>query len=181
MAQLAVLVFNTDADLFVATVDHPGGMSCGGVRAAALWCLAADAPGVARAITAVLVVAAGYRPRWTCVPHWYATASMAVAMPMANGGDKIAQIVTLLRVPLLLGDDRAWVWSRPTAPPAPVRQGVDLAALVVLRVQIAVIYLYAALSKLGDPCGRRAARCPSCSPTRTSAWRRRCGRSRSPR
>ena len=156
-SSLMLLLFNTDADLFVATLEHPSGMSCDGIRAGTPWCLAGDAPVVARAVTAavLLITASGYRPRWTCVPHWYVTAGLAMSMPMANGGDKIAQIVTLLLVPICLGDDRTWQWSRPAHPPTPGWRGAGLAALWVLRAQVSLIYLYAALSKLADPLWRQ--------------------------
>ncbi|RKT54653.1 HTTM domain-containing protein [Saccharothrix australiensis] len=156
-AQLAVLVFNQDADLFVATREHPTGVDCGGVRAAALPCATADAPLVGRiaAVAVLLVVASGYRPRWTCVPHWYVTAGLAMTMPMANGGDKIAQIATMLLVPLCLGDDRVWQWGPVVRPLAANWRGVAFAALVVLRGQLCLVYAYAGLSKLGDPLWRQ--------------------------
>lgn len=152
-AQLAMLATNPDAVLF------PEDALCGGVRVASLWCLA-DRSGAgmlaARILTvAVLVlVLVGYRPRWTAIPHWYVTASLAASLPVANGGDRIAQLTTMLLIPLCLGDGRRWHWTPARSPLPPRWRGAAFAALLAVRAQLAVIYLYAALSKLADPMWR---------------------------
>jgi antimicrobial peptide system SdpB family protein len=158
-AQLAVLAFNPDTALFVDTVETPSGIRCDGVRVASLWCLtdgADDGQLISRAIgiTILAFVVSGFRPRWTCVPHWYVAFSMAACMPMANGGDRIAQIACMLLIPLCLGDDRRWQWTDP-ATQLPARwRGSAYAAQLAIRGQIVVIYAHAAVSKLHDPLWR---------------------------
>ncbi|WP_433260502.1 hypothetical protein ACQPZF_24300 [Actinosynnema sp. CS-041913] len=151
-AHLAVLAANSDADLFIGGVDP----RCDGVRAIGLWCLtggSGQGAQVARVVAVVVlgVVLSGLSPRWTCVPHWYVAFSFAAGLPPVDGGDEIAQVTTLLLIPLCLGDDRVWQWSAVRGPlPAPLR-GVALAGLCTIRAQICVIYLSASVSKLRDP------------------------------
>lgn len=159
-ATLSVLLFNADTTLFVASPDAPQGLRCGGIRSASLWCLAAETetgqvlPRLL-AIATLLVVLSGYRPRWTCLPHWYVTFSLAVSMPLANGGDRAAAIGAMLFVPLCLGDGRTWHWSAPVAP-LPMRwRGGSFAALWCLRGQLSLIYLTAATHKVLDPAWSR--------------------------
>jgi antimicrobial peptide system SdpB family protein len=102
-------------------------------------------------IAVLLLVLTGFSPRWTCVPHWYVAFSLAANSPTANGGDAIAQIATMLLIPICLGDNRAWQWSSPTSPIPPAWRGSAAAALLAVRGQIIVIYLTAVVSKLLDP------------------------------
>lgn len=159
-AHLAILAANPDSALFVGTVEAPDGLRCEGLSAAALWCLTGPTDAgmlLARTIAVVVLalVLSGYRPRWTCIPHWYVAFGLATSMPMANGGDRIAQLATMLLIPLCLGDDRRWQWSHPASPLAPTWRGSALAAQLALRGQLVVIYTYAAVSKLSDPAWRQ--------------------------
>ncbi|MFD6072308.1 sporulation-delaying protein SdpB family protein [Amycolatopsis lurida] len=155
-AQLSVLLFNPDTTLFVTSPELPQGMRCGGARAASLWCLTAEIgidPLFARlvAMATLLVVVSGYRPRWTCVPHWYVNFSLAACLPLANGGDRAAEVGAMLLIPICLGDDRKWQWRAPRAPLSEQWRGSAYAAHWCLRAQVAVIYLTAATLKVMDP------------------------------
>ncbi|MGW4063510.1 sporulation-delaying protein SdpB family protein [Amycolatopsis sp. NPDC004747] len=155
-AQLGVLLFNSDATLFADSPAVPGGVRCGGLRSVSLWCLLGEqgsGPVLARtvAIATLVLVLIGAVPRWTCIPHWYVNFSLAAAIPLTNGGDRAAEITALLLIPICLADDRGWQWS-PVREPLPASwRGSSLAATLVLRAQVAVIYLVAATAKLGDP------------------------------
>ncbi|SDG06344.1 antimicrobial peptide system protein, SdpB family [Lentzea fradiae] len=120
VAELTVLVFTSDSDLFPAVPGGPAGPRCDGLRGLSLWCASSSpaAQTVFRVVTiaALVLAASGYRPRWTCVPHWYATFSLAAAIHIPNGGENVARIVTLLLIPLCLTDDRIWHWRRPDTP-----------------------------------------------------------------
>jgi antimicrobial peptide system SdpB family protein len=89
------------------------------------------------------------------VPHWYVSFSFASAVPLSNGGDKIAQIVTLLLIPMCLGDDRRWHWQKVGRPLSPAWRGRAFAAHWCLRIQLCVVYVAAAISKLSDPLWRQ--------------------------
>ncbi|MEU5697173.1 hypothetical protein [Actinosynnema sp. NPDC020468] len=160
LSTLATILFSADDALFPQTSEYPSGTRCAGVRALSMWCAAnPDTAGstVCRVLAVVVlaVTASGFRPAWTCVPHWYVTFSLTVAMPASNGGDHIAMITTMLLLPLCLGDDRRWQWSAVDRP-LPARWGGSaLAAHLALRGQVLVVYGEAALSKLSDPLWRQ--------------------------
>lgn len=157
LASLSVVLTTPDRGLFAASAAQPTGMRCAGVRAAGLWCLAAQAHSLytARLVTVVVLVAVaiGLSPRWTCVPHWYVTFSLGTATTVANGGESAGRIATALLIPLCLGDGRRWQWSAP-GPLTPTWRGAGYAAHLVLRLQVAVIYLCAAGGKLAVPAWR---------------------------
>lgn len=150
LAQLSVVLFTPMSALFVPTAATATGVRCEGVRAVSPWCVGGPGPGLAVTIAVLSVAASGYRPRWTCVPHWYVTAGMAMSMPLAHGGDRVAQVATMLLVPICLGDPRRWQWSRVVAPLPPWWRGSAFAAHWALRVQVVAVYAAAVAAKLGD-------------------------------
>lgn len=102
------------------------------------------------AIGTLAVVASGWRPRITGVLHWWVSASFFSAMVTQDGGDQCASTLTMLLVPLTLCDARTWHW----APPPPVRdvsgevlRRIGQSSLFAARLQVAVIYLNAAVGK----------------------------------
>lgn len=143
-AHLSILLFTSDDDLF------PLGAECGGIRAVSPWCLD---PAVARygTITVLVLVISGYRPRWTCVPHWYVTFGFAASLVAPTGGEHLAKVVALLLVPVLLGDDRTWHWSLPSTPMAPHWHGAAAAGHLALRALVVSVYAQALLTKLAEP------------------------------
>ena len=155
-AQLSVLLFTPDAGLFLPTAQAPEGVRCGGVRGLFPWCLVPDPAGghdVARiaAVAVLATVAAGWRPRWTCIPHWYITAGLAAGMTLPNGGERIAMIITLLLIPICLGDGRRWQWRPPAEPLPPTWRGSAWASVMVLRIQVMIVYAHGVLSKVSLP------------------------------
>ncbi|MGY0235044.1 sporulation-delaying protein SdpB family protein [Longispora urticae] len=153
LAQLSIFVFSSDLALFSYTTQAPDGFRCDGLRAASLWCLGSSGS-TGLVVTRVLVfavlvaVAAGYRPRLTCVPHWYVTYSISASVTQTNGGEQVALIMTVLLVPMCLGDGRAWHWSPPEQLLQPAWRGAAYAGGLTLRVQAAIVYLWAAVAKL---------------------------------
>jgi antimicrobial peptide system SdpB family protein len=155
-AELTALLFTPDHDLFTYEPGLAGGMHCSGVRGYSLWCMAgsgSDDLTFSRIVAMAVLVAVicGFRPKWTCIPHWYVAFSFANAITQPNGGDAVVGVATLLLIPILLGDDRAWHWTRPNTPLPPAMRGSAYAAWLAIRCQIAVIYLDAAVSKLAVP------------------------------
>lgn len=153
VATLTVILFTPDSALFAYTPAYPTGVDCGGVRGLSLWCAVGSSGGALTlnrglAVAVLIVTAAGWRPRWTCLPHWYVTFSLAVSMTLPNGGDLVAQILTLLLVPMCLADDRHWQWRRPPAPLTPAWRGAAYAAALTVRIQTAIIYSVAAATKV---------------------------------
>jgi antimicrobial peptide system SdpB family protein len=165
-AGLTVLLANPDSVLFGDPHSQASTGLCAGIDRATLWCIAgsgAQGYGAAR-VLATLVLAAvvvGFRPRWLCVPHWYVAFSLGVRMTPVDGGDLVAQILALLLIPMCLGDRRVWHWQSVRQPLAPAWRGASYAAHVIVRCQIVVIYLEAALSKLAYPAWRHGTALPT--------------------
>jgi antimicrobial peptide system SdpB family protein len=156
LAELAGIVFSPSSALFISGPGLPNGMRCTGLRGLSLWCVAgSDADGLLTsrivAIVVLVAVITGYRPRWTCVPQWYITYSLTVSVTLSYGADAAAVIATMLLIPVLLGDDRRWHWTRPLTPLPPMWRGSSYAAWLALRCQIMIIYLDAAVTKLAVP------------------------------
>ncbi|HUR08887.1 MAG TPA: hypothetical protein VM347_40545 [Nonomuraea sp.] len=155
-ASLANLLFNPDSTLFSAA-EAP---ACAGLRNVSLWCLAGPTENgllLSRvvAIVVLIVAASGYRPQWTCIPHWYVAFSLAASSSISNGGDRTAHIAALLLIPICMGDGRKWQWLPATIPLSPEWRGRAFAGLLVLRLQIFVIYTTALVAKLSDPLWRQ--------------------------
>ncbi|GGO00603.1 hypothetical protein GCM10010116_00920 [Microbispora rosea subsp. aerata] len=133
----------------------PYGRPCRGVGSLGLFCLVPeDHLGFARAaaVAVLVVVASGWRPRLTALPHWWLTFSLQVSTVVPDGGDQIASVVTLLLLPVALNDPRRWHWQAP-APSGGSRSLVASlvawSAVLVIRLQVAGLYFQASVSKLG--------------------------------
>lgn len=155
-AQLSVFLANSDDVLFGRPPDVAS--PCDGAGRLGMWCLASapNGSGVLR-IVALLVlsaVLAGYRPRWTCLPHCYVSFSFGVNSAVPNGGEHIAEVVTLITLPVCLADNRKWLWSAPARRLNAAWQGRAVAAVLVLRCQMAFVYAEASSAKLTHPAWR---------------------------
>ena len=103
------------------------------------------------AVCILLAVALGFHPRWTCIPHWYIAFSLNTSIIVRDGGEAVAEIATMLLIPICLGDKRRWQWGRALAPMAAKWRGSAYAAHLALRLQALIIYADAALSKFASP------------------------------
>lgn len=153
LSTAGTLAFTRMDSLFRPAVGIGEAPMCGGPRAATLFCVSPSLE-VARwvAIALLLVVASGYRPRLTGMVHYWINAGIATTAIAIDGGDHVACDLSLLLLPVTLADDRKWHWSR-AVPPAPglggdVRLLLARSALLMCRVQVAGLYLHAALGKL---------------------------------
>jgi antimicrobial peptide system SdpB family protein len=154
VAGISVIALTPDADLFPLVPDGPVGPRCDGLRALSLWCVGSGEVALTLSrflsVAVLMVVASGYRPRWTCVPHWYVTFSLGAAMHVPNGGEHVARILTLLLIPICLGDDRIWQWRRPEIPLPAWWRGAAYAGHLTIRVQVALVYGQAVWIKLRE-------------------------------
>ncbi|WP_226360942.1 sporulation-delaying protein SdpB family protein [Pseudonocardia sp. ICBG1142] len=102
------------------------------------------------AVATLIIVASGWRPRYTCLAHWYVSVSFYSSSNVFDGGDQVAAVITLLIIPICLCDKRRWHWG---GPPEVVRsRRVALIAaqvsLYAVWLQASFIYFHASLSKL---------------------------------
>jgi antimicrobial peptide system SdpB family protein len=119
-----------------------------------IFCLMPHHLDVARwiAVSILLVVASGWRPRITGVLHWWVSMALQISASTVDGGDQCASVLTLLIVPITLMDDREWHWS--ARKPGKVggweeiKRLVAISTSVAVRLQVAGIYYHAAVGKL---------------------------------
>ncbi|MEM9675250.1 MAG: sporulation-delaying protein SdpB family protein [Bacteroidota bacterium] len=104
-------------------------------------------------VVVLLLVIIGWRPRVTAVLHWYVTASFAAGAATIDGGDHVSTVLTLLMLPVALTDPRRWHWSTldPTPAKSPYACILAGSASFVIRIQVAIIYLHAAVGKWSVP------------------------------
>jgi antimicrobial peptide system SdpB family protein len=127
---------------------------CQGIARASTWCLLPGDPQFARwlSVGVMLVVAAGWRPRFTAIPHWWVCWSLFASVTIQDGGDQITADLALLLIPVLLADSRAWHWQRPDpARSGPLSRIVAVIAILLMQIQVAGLYLDAGISKFGVP------------------------------
>ncbi|GGM55579.1 hypothetical protein GCM10011608_45570 [Micromonospora sonchi] len=152
LGTLGTLVFSPPSALFAPVAGMPDAPYCEGLGRISLFCVAPDQPGVARyvAVAVLVVVASGWRPRLTALPHWWVSISVPVSISIPDGGDHVTQVLTLLLLPMALTDRRRWHWVAP-ADDTGRRETrlLTVTALVLIRVQVAGIYLHACVAKLG--------------------------------
>ncbi|WP_414167356.1 sporulation-delaying protein SdpB family protein [Streptoverticillium reticulum] len=153
VAQLSFMLLTPVKALLVPVVglgDYP---HCNSVRAASAMCLGDTGVGPEAQrwllIVILAVAASGYRPRWTAIPHAWATYSIAVSIAVPDGGESVAMIMCFFMIPIGLADDRTWHWQQPTRELAPSWRTLTFVAFLAVRVQIAYLYLDSAISKFG--------------------------------
>jgi antimicrobial peptide system SdpB family protein len=147
--------------IFRAGAGETGAAGCDGIAGhLSLFCFVPTGMlDVARfvAVVILLVVASGYRPRFTAPLHWWVAFSFYASGRVTDGGEQAAAILTLLILPLALTDGRKWHWQV-AAQPSPVRSELDAVARLIaffaawaIQIQVAYIYIDAVVEKLKVP------------------------------
>lgn len=108
-------------------------------------------------VAVLLVVASGWRPRLTALPHAYISFSVFSGIAIGDGGDQITWILSLLLALVALGDGRRWHWQTPRGSAAddePVSRAtrgwalLGTSAWTIARLQMALLYFQASVAKL---------------------------------
>lgn len=152
----STLIANETGVLFrpaAGILQHP---ICEGVGRLGVFCLGSSHPELIRWICVIilLVVASGWRPRYTALFHWWIVFSFQTSAVTLDGGDQISAILALLILPVALTDGRRWHWQSSGLPEdvnantRTLRKIVALTALVAIRVQVSIVYFHAATGKL---------------------------------
>lgn len=153
LAQISVLVFTPAAYLFVPLGASDIVVECSGFpRPLLAYCVAED---IDRQVVSwilvvlLIVVASGLLPRITSFVHLWVALSIHGAISLPDGGEAIAQVVTLFLVLACLNDRRLWHWQTPRpSRTESVAQGVAWAGLWGLRLQMAYVYLNSSVAKV---------------------------------
>jgi antimicrobial peptide system SdpB family protein len=150
----ATLIFNEPTMLFrpgSGVLEYP---VCRPAWHFGIFCEFSPYLGLARwvSVAILLVAASGWRPRLMALPHWWVTFSLQTSAIVLDGGDQVAAVLTLLLLPMALMDKRRWHWQSPEAEESPrvgtlMRRLVALSAISAIRLQVAIIYLHAAVAK----------------------------------
>ena len=100
----------------------------------------------------LLVVAIGWRPRFTGILHWYISYCFFTAAADIEGGDQIISIVTFLLIPICLLDNRKWHWINERImlnnESAILKRIVSNTFFLLIKIQVAILYFHSALGKL---------------------------------
>jgi antimicrobial peptide system SdpB family protein len=153
LGTLGTLTFTSTSALFTPMLGRTTTPNCDGAATISLYCmLPSDQLELGRllSIAVLLVVASGWRPRFTALPHWWVAFSVQASISIPDGGDQITAVLALLLLPVALTDRRRWHWAQ--APPGsdrPYAALVALAAMFLIRLQVAGVYLHASIAKLG--------------------------------
>lgn len=157
LSPLLTLLFNPANVLFAPNAEWQAPKCEGWIAQIGLFCVSPSLE-LARvvAILVLVLVVIGWRPRWTAIPHAWVVLSMQNSMTLTEGGDQIAGNLALLLLPVALADGRRWHWSAAPVAGTPVHGGetrrmVANTTLVLVRFQVAVIYLHAAAGKAAVP------------------------------
>ena len=145
------LAFTGSEVLFHPVAGSPPAPHCFHAGAISIFCVVPN-PSLARwlAVALLIMVATGWRPRYTALVHWWIAFSVQTSATVIDGGDQVTAVLTLLLLPLALSDPRRWQWAKPDA--LDVQAGWRIAAALgrtMIVVQVSALYFNAAISKLG--------------------------------
>jgi len=100
------LIFNAPSILFRPAAGIDQFPVCHGLGSYGVFCLADPYLELARwgSVIALIIIASGWRPRVTALPHWWITFSLQNSAITIDGGDQIAAVLTFLLIPLALTD-----------------------------------------------------------------------------
>ncbi|WP_170837653.1 sporulation-delaying protein SdpB family protein [Actinopolyspora xinjiangensis] len=154
---LLALMVTPTTHLFYVSAARPTGLVCDGVAGYfGLFCLVpTQYLELARwtAVTILLVVAVGWRPRITGILHWWVSFSFYSSTNVMDGGDQVAAVITLLLIPICLTDNRRWHWYQNTEYRKDLSVGrvVSHMTLLLIWVQTSLLYLQSSVEKLKVP------------------------------
>lgn len=100
----------------------------------------------------LLIIASGWRPRFTCLFHWYISTCFLNAALDIEGGDQITSNLTLLLIPICLLDGRKWHWKIQATQKENLfyktKSIISNTIFYIIKIQVCIIYLHSAIGKL---------------------------------
>ncbi|GLO66115.1 sporulation-delaying protein SdpB family protein [Oceanobacillus kimchii] len=101
----------------------------------------------------LIVVASGWRPRFTGIFHWWVSFSLLSSGVTIDGGENVAAVLTFLLIPMTLSDPRKNHWEKIELKENEgiYRRITALINIVFIRIQVAIIYFHSTVAKLNVP------------------------------
>jgi len=99
------------------------------------------------AIVILLAVIAGIYPRVTGILHWWVSFSVFHGLIVLDGGDQVTQVLTFFLIFITILDKRKNHWYE-AVEQSPLSKYIGNVFLLIIRLQVSIIYLVAAVSKL---------------------------------
>lgn len=158
LATATTLAFTPAEYLFAPASGMPRGPYCTeGLSQVSVFCVGGTPrTGILISLVILLLVGIGWRPRITGVLHWWVSASVAVSATVVDGGDHIIAVLTFLLLPVTLTDPRRFHWQTGYSgfkmqrhDAALLDRLVAVSSLLVIRIQVAAIYLHSSVAKFG--------------------------------
>jgi len=117
------------------------------------FCLFSFNPYLSKIIAILILgfIISGFYPKVTGVLHWWLALSVNTGLVIVDGGAQVASILTFLIIPLTLTDNRINHWYRIKKQKNEYFKISDYLTIQVLKIQVAIIYFDAAISKLFSP------------------------------
>jgi len=104
------------------------------------------------ALSILSLVLYGWRPRYTCIPHWWVTYSFFTSSSVVDGGDHMAAVFTLMLIPICLLDSRRSHWTNSLDTKASIQNKLTrifcFFNILIIQLQTSAIYLHSATGKL---------------------------------
>jgi antimicrobial peptide system SdpB family protein len=158
LGTVVTFLVNDTKDLFVRVAGMPEAPLCTGTMRPGFWCvMPRDHFEIGRwiCVAALLLVASGWRPRFTGILHWYVAWSFQTGASSLDGGDQIHAVLALLLLPVTLTDTRKWHWDpyveRADDRFLEVKKLFAMTSLWLIRLQVAGVYFHAAAGKYATP------------------------------
>jgi antimicrobial peptide system SdpB family protein len=152
---LLTLVVNPVNSLVRPVAGLPEPVTCNGINQLSLFCFFPYSGLESTrwiAILILFIVAIGWRPKFTAIPHWWINFSLQSSARVIDGGEQIAAILCLFIVPIALFDQRRWHWSNShirISRSIPVL--IAISSLIAIRFQVSFIYFHSAIAKFSVP------------------------------
>lgn len=99
----------------------------------------------------LLIVASGWRPRYTGILHWWVCYSIQNSGITIDGGEQVATVITFLLIPITLLDSRKWHWKKSNNINNILSKIIIKSFFISIRLQVAIIYINAAVGRLKNP------------------------------
>ncbi len=150
---LITLLFNDMNVLFREGAGIPTCPICVGSPQYGIFCLIENLD-VAKwiSIFILLSVISGFLPQITGILHWWVAFSLTNSAMVVDGGDQITAVLTLFLIPICITDNRINHWYPQKREPTGIfdrsKRLIALSTFFVIRVQVALLYFQAGVSKL---------------------------------